>query len=123
LLAKLDRAALAGYCVAWARWVEAEKQLKEKGLMVKTPNGFEQPSPWLNISNKALEQLRAFASEFGMSPATRSRVEALPIPKAGDRAREARKQLLFGEGNGKLAKYLRHEADEADTERRFFGDA
>jgi P27 family predicted phage terminase small subunit len=122
LLSRIDRAALAGYCVAWSRWVEAEQKLKVQGLMVKTPNGFEQPSPWLNISNKALEQLRGFAAEFGMTPATRSRVEALPVPKAGDRARDTKKRLLFGEGNGKLAKYLRHDADEDAKERRFFGD-
>ena len=90
--------------------------------MVKTPNGFEQPPPWLSIRNKALEQLRGFAAEFGMPPATRSRLEALPVSKAGDRAREAKKRLLFGEGNGKLAKYLRPERDEAAKERRHFGD-
>ena len=59
-----------------------------------------------------------------MTPATRSRVEALPVPRAGDQARDAKKRLLFGEGDGKLAKYLhrRHEADEDAKERRFFGD-
>jgi len=90
--------------------------------MVKTPNGFEQPSPWLSITNKALEQLRGFAAEFGMTPATRSRVEALPVPMGMDRARDAKRRLLFGEGNGKLAKYLRHESDEDAKERRYFGD-
>lgn len=123
LLSRLDRAALAAYCVAWSRWVEAEKQLKSEGLMVKTPNGYQQPSPWLAIANKSLEQLRAFAGEFGMTPATRSRVEILPVPRAGDLARDEKKRLLFGNGDSKLAKYLRHsQEDEAEKEKRFFGD-
>lgn len=124
LLSKIDRAALAGYCQAWSDWVTAREHLKSEGLMTKRLTGHQQPSPWLSISNKALEQVRAFGAEFGLSPATRSRVEALPLSKAGDRAREARKQLLFGDGDSKLAKYLHRSQEDADRERekRFFGD-
>src|SRR5713101_6600171 len=39
LLASIDRAALALYCEAWARWVQAEEALQTYGLMVKAPNG------------------------------------------------------------------------------------
>jgi hypothetical protein len=67
--------------------------------------------------------MRAYLSEFGMSPSTRSRVEALPVPKAGDLARDERKRLLFGDGESKLSKYLRHKEDEDAKERRYFGDA
>ena len=32
-----DRAALAAYCQAWGRWVEAEERLRETPPLVKTP--------------------------------------------------------------------------------------
>src|SRR6476659_9842960 len=35
LLTRIDRAALALYCEAWGRWVEAEDSLKRYGVMVK----------------------------------------------------------------------------------------
>lgn len=81
LVSKLDRAALAAYCQAWGRWVQAEKKLKEldeKGLVETTPSGYKQMGVWLQISNRALDQMKSFMAEFGMSPSSRSRVTASP---------------------------------------------
>jgi P27 family predicted phage terminase small subunit len=78
LLTKLDRTALAAYCDAVGRWVQASRELEEHGLTTVTPNGYPIQSPWLAISNKALAQLRQFIQEFGLSPASRSRVSATP---------------------------------------------
>ena len=80
LLTLVDRAALALYCQAWARWVDAEKKLEEFGNLVKTPSGFAQQSPYLAIANKAMEQMGKFLAEFGMSPASRTRVTATQKP-------------------------------------------
>lgn len=77
LVSKIDRAALAMYCTAWGRYVEAEEKIQalgEAGLVDETPNGFRVQSVWLNIANKAMEQCKSFLSEFGMSPSARSRV-------------------------------------------------
>lgn len=79
IISKLDRAALAVYCQAYARWVQAENKLKsmdEDGLVDKTPSGYQQISVWLQISNRAVEQMHKFLCEFGMSPSSRSRVTA-----------------------------------------------
>ena len=84
LLSEIDRAALAGYCAAWGRWVEAEEQLKKTGTIVKSPNNFPIQSPFLAIANKALEQMRGFLTEFGMSPSSRARVHAKPREDGGD---------------------------------------
>src|SRR5688572_27106167 len=62
LLTRVDRAALAAYCVSYGRWVAAERELTKSGLTVKSPNGYEQKSPHLSIADKALEQMRRFAS-------------------------------------------------------------
>jgi P27 family predicted phage terminase small subunit len=113
LLTKLDRAALAAYCQSWALWVEAEEKLKTEGLMVKMPSGYEQQSIWLSISKTALTQMRAFASEFGLSPATRTRVSAVEPPRQPS----------------KLDRYLKPTEkspwdeimEEDEKEERFFG--
>lgn len=150
LLSEVDRAALAAYCQAWARWVYAEekinrlleleteaqaqgealieaaktqvdalaaeaaylnelgmasagkrleKQLERIGLDVEriardigilagaggliavTDKGFAHASPWIQISNLAVKQMKAFLVEFGMTPASRSRVV---VPKGED---------------------------------------
>jgi P27 family predicted phage terminase small subunit len=75
LVSKLDRAALAGYCDAYARWVEASNNLQQFGLILKSPSGFPIQSPYLAIVNRSLEQMRSFMVEFGMTPSSRCRIE------------------------------------------------
>ena len=82
LMTELDVAALTAYCVAYGRWGEAEEALRTYGTMLKSPNGFPVQSPYLAVANKAMEQMRSLLSEFGMSPASRSRVDAVPLPDA-----------------------------------------
>ena len=79
LLTRIDRAALALYCEAWGRWVDAEKALRTYGVMIKAPSGFPMQSPYLAIANKAMEQMRAMLGEFGMSPSSRTRVHAAAV--------------------------------------------
>lgn len=82
IISELDRAALAVYCQAYARWVQAEKKLKElgeKGLIDVTPSGYKQIGVWFQVSNRAVEQMNKALSEFGMSPSSRSRASASPM--------------------------------------------
>jgi P27 family predicted phage terminase small subunit len=69
-----DRAALAAYCQAYGRWVEAERKLKDTPMLIKLPSGYIQQSPWLAIANKQLELLHKYLAELGLSPVSRSRV-------------------------------------------------
>lgn len=81
LIAKVDRGPLAVYCAAWSRWVKAEKKLKsldDAGLIETTPNGYQQIGVWLQISNRAAEQIKSYMSEFGMTPSARVRVNVSP---------------------------------------------
>jgi P27 family predicted phage terminase small subunit len=71
----VDRAALAAYCQAWARWVEAEGQVAKLGTIVKTANGNLIQNPYLAVANRAMEQMTRLAAEFGMTPSSRSRVQ------------------------------------------------
>ena len=85
LISQLDRAALAGYCSAWAETVHCEIKIAElnaadpkgeAGLVGVTPSGYEQMSVWVQIRNRAYDRMMKFASEFGMSPSARSRATA-----------------------------------------------
>jgi P27 family predicted phage terminase small subunit len=79
LLTSIDRAALAGYCASWSRWVAAELQIEKYGAIVKSPkSGYAIQSPFVGIANVALDKLRAYAIEFGMTPSSRSKVQGTP---------------------------------------------
>ncbi|WP_439523037.1 phage terminase small subunit P27 family [Marivita sp.] len=73
ILTLADRAALAAYCVAYARWVEAEERLAETPTLLKTPSGYVQQSPWLTVANKQMELMGRYMSELGLTPVARTR--------------------------------------------------
>ena len=74
LLTGIDRTALATYCQAYGRWVEAERKLSETPPLLKTPAGYVQASPWIAIANKQIELMTRLMAELGLSPAARSRL-------------------------------------------------
>jgi len=94
LLNETDRAALAGYCQAYGRWVEAERELENAPLIVTLPSGYSQQNTWLTIANKQMEIMHKFLTEFGMSPVSRARVDAKNQPGSSKFAG------LIGSGDG-----------------------
>jgi P27 family predicted phage terminase small subunit len=78
LITNLDRGALATYCGAYGMWAEAMEQIQKYGTMVKSPSGFPIQSPYLSIANRQAEIMMRIASEFGFTPASRSRISAPP---------------------------------------------
>lgn len=84
VLSRVDRASLAAYCQAWARWVEAEQMVVQKGTVVKSPSGYPIQNPYLAVANKALEQVIKIAAEFGLTPVSRARVKVEATPKPQD---------------------------------------
>ena len=96
LMTEIDRAALAAYCVAWGRWVEAENNLKKYGTVMLSPDkGWPVQSPYLSIANRAMEQLQKFMTEFGMTPSSRTRVKRAEPGEEADPFEE-----LFGRKQG-----------------------
>lgn len=82
LISKIDRAAIAAYCAAWAEVVVCENKINEtnaqdpsgeKGYIETTPSGYRQMSVWVQVRNRAYERMMRFASEFGMSPSSRTK--------------------------------------------------
>lgn len=83
LLTRVDRAALAAYCQTYSRWVQAEKEIVDDGLTVRGAQGQVVKNPVVTIAEKALEQMKVYAIEFGMTPSSRSRIK-LPDQKEDD---------------------------------------
>ena len=77
LLTVVDRAALEAYCEAYALWRRATLTMRKHGLTVTTETGYVQQVPAVSIANNALKLMRAFMTEFGMTPSSRSRVSVL----------------------------------------------
>lgn len=74
VLSSFDRGPLSAYCTAFALWLEALEMVQKHGAMIKSPNGFPIQSPYLSHLNKQAEIMIRIASEFGFTPASRSRI-------------------------------------------------
>ena len=98
LLTAADTMALAGYCQAYARWREAEDFISVHGSVVRTPSGYVQQVPQVSIAQTNLKIMKDFMSEFGMTPASRSRlnIETAQIPQTDSDSMMM--QLLGGMG-------------------------
>ena len=84
VMTEADAGALALLCTSWARWIEAEEQLRRYGIVIKSPSGYPIQSPYLSIARQAMAEVRSLLSEFGLTPASRSRVSAAPIEDEED---------------------------------------
>jgi P27 family predicted phage terminase small subunit len=83
VLTSADADAIAVYCQVAVRYQQATKEIAEKGLTVDSPNGYPIINPALSIVNKCIQQMHRLLTEFGMTPAARSRI-SVPEPEAAD---------------------------------------
>lgn len=94
LLTDLDLSALAAYCQSYATWLEAIKRIKELGMIVKSPNGYPMPNPYIKIQRDAQSEMLSWLREFGMTPSARTRVDIVTPDEEVDEIEE----LLKWEG-------------------------
>lgn len=71
-----DRASLIALCQVWSRYLTATAQLLDADLVVKSRHGHRQPNPYIGVANRALAQCLKLWAELGLTPASRSRVQA-----------------------------------------------
>jgi P27 family predicted phage terminase small subunit len=83
LLTVVDRGALARYCQAWGRMVQAEKAIDEKGSTFETANGYPQIRPEVTIAQKYSALCARICVEFGFTPSARGRL-TIPGQKEED---------------------------------------
>jgi P27 family predicted phage terminase small subunit len=83
VLSESDYIALANLCQNYATLIAAQKLMAKAGgtgLLIKTSSGYIQQSPLLGIINKQIESLNKQLREFGMTPSSRTRIEAVVDP-------------------------------------------
>jgi len=85
LLSRIDRAALAAYCESWSDWLDASRMCSTKDgkdrKVILTTNGNPMENPYYTIKKRSMELMHKFLTEFGMTPAARSRINATPAEK------------------------------------------
>jgi len=73
ILTETDAAALAAYCEAWVTWQTATQAMRKDGLVIARDDGMAM-SPYVKIAHDAMNQMRSFLVEFGMTPSARARI-------------------------------------------------
>ena len=86
ILTHVDGRTLERYCVLWVRWQRAETFICKNGdvFAIKDDTGrvkYLQCFPQVAIANQLAQQLHRIEQDFGMTPASRSRVR---VESAGD---------------------------------------
>ena len=77
VLSEADGMALAKLCQAYSTMTRAQKKLSQGGLLLKTPSGYVQQSPLLGIINECVRQITVLSREFGLTPASRTRIQII----------------------------------------------
>lgn len=91
IITRLDQAALAICCTAWADYVKACEMLELEGEVIISDKGGAYQNPWMAIKKRSMDQVMKFYAEFGMTPSGRSRVK-VETPSEED----ALALMLFG---------------------------
>lgn len=72
LLKFVDADALAAYCVAYADWREAARDVKKNGQTVDGVMGVQVVNPAFRNMQTSLDQMQKLMKQFGLSPAARA---------------------------------------------------
>lgn len=72
-----DRASFATYCQAVSDYKHAAEILTKDGLTISTPQGVKM-HPAYRVKKNAAAEIRAFGSEFGLSPSARMSLDVKP---------------------------------------------
>lgn len=84
LLTKIDKMAFVGLVQSYAMYKKASEFIKKNGTTYRIPRTdksgkvtsvYIAPFPEVAIANQSLKQIRAFATEFGLTPSSRGRIQ------------------------------------------------
>ena len=95
-LRAVDQATFAAYCLAFARWRQAEEDLERMaqmdqsthGAVLKTTSGNFIPNPLAGHVNTLRRDMQRLAAEFGLSPSSRTQIEAAQSEEDDEIARK-----------------------------------
>ena len=95
MLAEVDMTAFAMLCICFEELVVAEKELKEKGNVIKTENGYLVQSPYVSIAQQRRKEFAEYLREFGLTPSARTRIKIEIKPGGADASRASADQAFF----------------------------
>ena len=75
VMTKIDADALALYAQSFATWRAAVLEMADTGPVMETKAGNLIQHPHFSVANRAYEQMRQMLSEFGLTPASRTRIK------------------------------------------------
>jgi P27 family predicted phage terminase small subunit len=79
VLTEADRLALAALIHEFSAWREAETMVGVLGaVLISEKTGAPYLNPWQNIASNHFKNMVKLMGEFGLTPASRSRIEAQP---------------------------------------------
>lgn len=74
ILTDMDLHNLEGFCVAYENWRTAQQDLRLNGLVMEGAMGGPVKNPAATVLKEASNDLRAYGSNLGLDPASRSRI-------------------------------------------------
>lgn len=84
VLTEADTAAFSAFCASYATWLEASGALRDTGLVIADDRGAIRANPLLAVARNAQAEYLKAAMEFGLTPASRSRIGARKASPAVD---------------------------------------
>lgn len=78
VMTEADRMALAAYAHEYSKWREAEEIVDREGAVLVGEKGGAYLNPWKNIASNHFKNMIKLMGEFGLTPASRTRIEAQP---------------------------------------------
>jgi P27 family predicted phage terminase small subunit len=78
VLTEVDGITLASLCQTYSTLIKAQEKLNETGILYKTPSGYVMQSPLLSVVNTCIETITRLSREFGLTPASRTRIVVPP---------------------------------------------
>lgn len=94
ILTIADRSSFAAYCQAWADYRRALAIIRAEGRILTTEKGYRYVHPAVGLASTAREAMRKFALEFGLTPASRPRVQGVKPERVKSAEEEAADRLL-----------------------------
>lgn len=80
LIDSSNQQSFAGYCLSWALFVRAKREIAKDGFTYRTESGQIKKHPAFEAMRAAGSEMRKFAVEHGITPASRTRAQPFTQP-------------------------------------------
>ena len=88
ILSPVDRESFTALCSAYDTMVKAKIQMDRDGLTVETSRNDVKKSPVFSVWKVAVDQFNLLSKEFGLTPASRSKIKIEDPPEKDNGARK-----------------------------------